>query len=176
MVALDDLMKTEHWQEVQISMEGAGPDTVAKIMFTSGSTGKQKGVIMTRHLLCSNMSASVQPWPFMSDHPTVLLDWLPWIYGALGNQNLDMVLYNAGAPYVDAGKPTKGLMEQTVVYFCEVSPAYVTNVLVGFAAIVEALRSDEAKAECFFRQLNILFCMSTSLPLHIWNELRSLAD
>ena len=42
-------------------------------------------------------------------------------------------------------------MEQTVVNFCEVSPTYVTNVPVGYAAIVEAMRADEAKAECFFR-------------------------
>ena len=86
---------------------------------------------------------------------------------ARGNHNYNIVLYNAG-------KPAKGHMEDTIVNCREVSPTHVTNVLFGYAAIVEALRADRAMAESPFCRLDILNCMSASLSLHIWNELRAL--
>ena len=174
--ALDELKQTVPGPEIAAAFESLTPDSTAKIMFTSGSTGKQKGVITTHRMLCSNMAASARVWPFMDDHPTVILDWLPWSHSAGGNHNFDMPLYNAGTLYIDGGRPVPGQMDQTIANYRDISPTYVTNVPLGYAALVQALETDEAMARNFFRRLDILFYASASLPQNIWDRLATLAS
>ena len=84
---------------------GVGSDTVAKLLFTSGSTGEPKAVITTQRMLCANQQAMLQVWPFLNQQPPVLLDWLPWSHTFGGNHNVGMVLYNGGSLYIDDGRP-----------------------------------------------------------------------
>ena len=173
--ALDELKQAAPGLKIAAAYESLSPDGTAKIMFTSGSTGKQKGVITTHRMLCSNMAASARVWPFMDDHPTVILDWLPWSHSAGGNHNFDMVLYNAGTLYIDGGRPVPGEMDQTIANYRDISPTYVTNIPLGYAALVQTLETDEAMAWNFFRRLDILFYASASLPQNIWDRLAALA-
>jgi feruloyl-CoA synthase len=46
---------------------GVGPDTIAKILFTSGSTGMPKGVINTQRMLCSNQAMAAMAYAFVTD-------------------------------------------------------------------------------------------------------------
>jgi feruloyl-CoA synthase len=172
--SLANLKKTVPGAEIQNTYDNVDGDTVAKIMFTSGSTGKQKGVIIPHRMLCSNMAASARIWPFMTDHPAIILDWLPWSHSMGGNHNFDLPLYTAGTMYIDSGKPTDKLFEQTVINYRDISPTYVTNVPVGFSMLVDALEKEPSLAENFFRRVDILYYASASLPQHIWDRLKSL--
>ena len=50
-----------------------GPDTIAKMLFTSGSTGQPKGVINTQRMLCSNQEMIRSVLTFLADEPPVLV-------------------------------------------------------------------------------------------------------
>lgn len=66
------------------------PGTIAKILFTSGSTGEPKGVINTQGMLCSNIQSRAQAWPFLEEEPPVLVDWLPWNHTFGGNNDFGL--------------------------------------------------------------------------------------
>ena len=72
------LLSTAATNAVDEAAKKVTPDTIAKILFTSGSTGLPKGVINTQRMLCSNQVAMSQVWTFLNDHPPVTVDWLPW--------------------------------------------------------------------------------------------------
>jgi len=82
------------------------PDTVAKILFTSGSTGSPKGVINTQRMLSSNQEIIRSSMQFLADESPVLCDWLPWNHTFGGNHNFGIALYNGGTLYIDDGRPT----------------------------------------------------------------------
>src|SRR5215831_18305571 len=110
-----------------------GADTIAKFLFTSGSTGLPKGVINTHGMLTANQQQLAQIWPFLDEAPLVLLDWLPWNHTFGANHNFNLVLRHAGTLYIDGGKPVPGLIDETVRNLGEVSPTVYFNVPAGYA-------------------------------------------
>jgi feruloyl-CoA synthase len=148
-----------------------GPETVAKILFTSGSTGSPKGVINTQDMLCANQQMIAQIWPFLASRPPVIVDWLPWNHTFGANHNFNMVLRNGGTLYIDDGKPVAGLVERSLANLLAVSPTLYFNVPLGFALLVEHLERDAALAANFFRELDFLFYAAAALPQTIWERL-----
>jgi feruloyl-CoA synthase len=154
-----------------------GPDTIAKILFTSGSTGEPKGVINTQRMLCMNQ-AMLKHWlAFTSDaEPPVLVDWLPWNHTFGGNHNFGYVLNNGGSLYIDNGKPTPGGIAETVRNLTEIAPTIYFNVPKGFEELVHRLREDEALRRNYFSRLNANFYAGAGLPPHVAAALEEIAE
>ena len=151
------------------------PDTIAKFLFTSGSTGQPKAVINTQRMLCSNIQSRAQAWPFLEDEPPVLVDWLPWSHTFGGNNNLGVVLGHGGTLYIDAGRPVPGLIETTVRNLREISPTIYYNVPRGYDALLPFLENDAALRHSFFARLKIILHAAAALPTPLWERLERLA-
>ena len=175
-LALADLEATEPLGDVERAFAAVGPDTVAKILFTSGSTGSPKGVITTHRMLCSNQQALGAVWPFLRTEPPVLVDWLPWSHTFGANHNLGQVLAYGGTLHVDAGRPVPALFGRTVAALREIAPTAYFNVPAGWALLAPRLEADRALAETFFSRLRFMFYAGAALPQGLWDRLRAIAD
>ncbi len=151
------------------------PDAVAKLLFTSGSTGVPKGVINTHRMLCSNQSMLRAIWPFVAEEPPLLVDWLPWSHTFGANHNLNLVLFNGGTIYIDDGKPAPPLFGRTLAALRDRPPTLYFNVPAGYALLAPALESDAGLAERFFSRLRFMFYAAAALPETLAARLRDLA-
>lgn len=174
--ALADLEQTEPGDAAAEAFAGIGPDTVAKILYTSGSTGIPKGVINTHRMLCSNQQAIRQIWPFVTRRPPVLVDWLPWNHTFGGNHNFNMILANGGTLYIDAGKPAPPLIGRTVANLREKSATMSFNVPRGYDMLLPHLEADAELCERFFADLDIIFYAAAALPQSTWERLEKLSE
>lgn len=152
-----------------------GPDSIAKLLFTSGSTKQPKGVINTQRMLCSNQQMILQSLPFLADEPPVLVDWLPWNHTFGGNHNLGIVLYNGGSLYIDAGKPTPQLIGETLRNLREISPTIYFNVPMGFEKIAAALEADQPLQQALFARLRAFMFAGAGLSQAVWDQLEQIA-
>jgi feruloyl-CoA synthase len=152
-----------------------GPDTVAKILFTSGSTGLPKGVINTQRMLTSNQQMLAQVWPFLEDRVQTIVDWLPWNHTFGGNFCFNLMLRNGGTFQIDGGKPAPGLIETTARNLKEVSPTLYFNVPRGFDLLLPFLEKDAQLRRSFFRDLDMLFYAAAALPQNLWERLEAMA-
>jgi len=170
-----ELLETNPGSTLEREHRKVGPDTVAKILFTSGSTGVPKGVVNTHRMLCANQQMLAQAWPFVQERPPVLVDWLPWNHTFGGNHNFNLVLRNGGSLYIDGGKPVPGLVEATVRNLKEIAPSLYFNVPRGYDLLLPFLERDAELRRSFFRELQVVFYAAAALPQNLWDRLVRLA-
>lgn len=150
-------------------------DTIAKFLFTSGSTGSPKAVINTNRMICSNQIMVRETYTYFKDEPPVLLDWAPWHHTAGGNKLFYMPLFNGGTLYVDDGRPTPKDIEKTVRNLKEIAPTWYFNVPKGFEVLIPHLEADAELRENFFKDLKMLWYAGAGMAQHTWDALERLA-
>lgn len=171
----EQLAQTKPAAALEQSVRSITKDTIAKFLFTSGSTNLPKGVVSTHGMLTANQEMIVASWPYLEETPLVLCDWLPWNHTFGGSFCFNLALRLAGSLYIDGGKPAPGLADITVRNIAEVSPTTYFNVPAGYAAILPALEKDEELAKKFFARLQMIFYAGASLPKDLWERLENLA-
>ena len=174
-VAVAELLETNPGSTQEREFAKVKGETVAKILFTSGSTGIPKGVINTHRMLCANQQMLAQAWPFVEDRAPVIVDWLPWNHTFGGNHNFNLVLRNGGTIYVDGGKPVPGLVETTARNLKEIAPTMYFNVPRGYDLLLPFLEKDLELRRNFFRDLDVLFYAAAALPQNLWERLKKLS-
>jgi feruloyl-CoA synthase len=170
------LMATEPTPAVDAAMAATGPDTIAKFLFTSGSTKMPKAVINTQRLWCANQAQMTASMPVLAEKPLVLVDWLPWNHTFGGNHNFGMVIYHGGTLYIDDGKPTPALMHETLRNLREISPTVYFNVPTGFEAIANAMKTDDQLRKTLLAKVNMFFYAGAALAQPIWDSLFESAE
>jgi feruloyl-CoA synthase len=161
---LADLEATRPGPQVAAAYAGLGADSLAKILFTSGSTGEPKGVLNTHGMLSANMAMMRHAWPFLAGERPVIVDWLPWSHTFGGNHD------------IDAGRPAPALFGQSLANLAEVPPTIYLNVPAGYAQLVPVLESDPEFAARFFSRLRLMLNAAAALPPSLRQRLTAIAE
>ena len=172
---IDALPERDAEADVDAAHARVGPDTIAKVLFTSGSTGAPKAVINTQRMWCANQELVRQTLSWLQDEPPVMVDGAPWHHTAGGNKDFGMVLYNGGTLYIDEGKPLPGAIEATVRNLREVAPNWYFTVPKGYEMLLPFLKKDAALRERFFGELKALWFAGAGVSQHVFEEYKQLS-
>jgi feruloyl-CoA synthase len=175
MTRFDDLLKGDGGADVDAATAQIGPDTVAKILMTSGSTSNPKGVLTTQGMMCANQQMYQQVLPFLGARAPRLVDWLPWNHVFGGSSNFNQMLANGGSLYIDAGKPVKGLIDKTIENNLLMNGTIAYNVPVGFTLLRDEMRNNQELKQKYFEDLDMIFYAGASLPQDVWQDLVDMA-
>jgi feruloyl-CoA synthase len=175
-IAFSELAATPVTKDVEQSIAKITPDTVGKLLFTSGSTGMPKAVINTQQMMCANVAMMTQCRPRDPNAPlATYLDWMPWNHTMGGNALFNPVLTEGGTLYIDDGRPMPGMIDETLRNLHEISPTYYANVPAGYAALAAAMEKDDALCRSFFKNLGLMAYGGARLPDDLYDRMQALA-
>ncbi len=173
--AFDAMARTPVTPAVQASIDAITPETVGKLLFTSGSTGMPKAVVNTQRMMCANVAQGNQVRSQPGPDPTVVLDWMPWNHTMGGNSTFHGILGEGGTLYIDDGRPVPGQYEETLNNLREIAPSLYSSAPSGYAMLAAALEKDDALARHFFSKLNLLAYGGARLPDDLYARMQALA-
>lgn len=174
---LSELTATEPTEAVEAARERLGHETVAKYLFTSGSTGMPKGVPQT-HGMFAGVIAGQEGLRAEDPDPAVVpqaLDWMPWSHISAGNIAFNGNLWGGGTLHLDEGKPIPGMFETTIRNLYEVSPVVFGSAPVAFGMLAEAMERDPELRRSFFRNLRYMGYGGATLSNDIYERMQALA-
>ncbi|HWY14967.1 MAG TPA: AMP-binding protein [Rhizomicrobium sp.] len=174
---LDELFGVTPTSDVTNSLDRIGHDTVAKYLFTSGSTGMPKGAIQTHGMMCAVVAAqealrTETPAP---DEIPESLEWMPWNHISAGNIGFNNNLHAGGTVYLDAGKPLPGLFDETIRNLREISPLTFGSAPIAFNWLADAMERDAALRDRFFARLKWLAYGGATLSQDIYERMQALS-
>ncbi len=150
-------------------------DTVARYMFTSGSTGMPKGVIVTHGMTCHMIASSsgMRDTPDLSVE-TRVLDWMPWSHVGAGVMRIGSMINAGGSIYLDTGKPVPGEFDKTLENIRSVGPTQFGGAPLGWSMLVDALEQDDAFAADFFANIRSMQFGSAAMAPSLAERIRAL--
>lgn len=148
---------------------------VARVFFTSGSTGAPKGVPITYGNIAAQIANALYFHRATRHDPLVLLDWLPWshVFGGLGT--LCRVFALGGSYHLDDGRPLPEQFARSVQNLREIAPTVYTSVPAAFALLAAELERDDGFARAFFARLKYAGFGGASLPRDVWQRFQAAA-
>jgi feruloyl-CoA synthase len=170
-----ELLATTPSQAVDVAAAAIRPATVAKLLFTSGSTGFPKAVISTQRMMCSTLRTLLTCYPVLADEPPVLVDWMPWNHIFGGTVNFGLALFSGGTFYIDDGKPLPGLIDTTIDNLREVAPVIYSSVPKAFEELVPWLRKDAELRKRFFSRARLFQYSGAGIPQEVCDAFDELA-
>ena len=179
-IPFNELLATRPTPAVDAAMHATGPGTITKFLFTSGSTKLPKAVVNTHGMWCANQQQMRQSMPVLAEEidggGPVLVDWLPWNHTFGGNHNVGLTIYNGGTLYIDDGKPTPALMQETLRNLREIGPTVYFNVPTGFEAIANAMKTDDALRKTLLSRVRMFFYAGAALAQPVWDTLHEVQE
>ena len=175
--ALFELTATAPTAAVEASREALNHATVAKYLFTSGSTGMPKGVPQT-HGMFAGVIAGMEGLRDEPSDPEVIpqgLEWMPWSHISAGNISFNGAMWSGATLHLDEGKPIPGMFETTIKNLYEISPMTFGSAPVAFGMLVEAMERDPALRKSFFKNLRSAGYGGATLSTDVSERLQALA-
>ena len=164
-------------RDVAAQRERLTPATVAKYLFTSGSTGLPKGVPQT-HAMMAGVIAGQEGLRLEEDEPGAVpdsLEWMPWSHISAGNISFNGVLWSGGTLWIDEGKPLPGMFETTIKNLYEVSPVVFGSAPIAFSMLAGAMEADPVLRAAFFRNLRYMAYGGATLSDDVYRRMQALA-
>jgi feruloyl-CoA synthase len=176
-IPLSDLLATAPTAAVEGARETLGHETVAKYLFTSGSTGMPKGVPQTFGMMSATIAGGEGLRAEEADPDVVpqSLEWMPWSHISAGNIGFNGVLWAGGTVHLDEGKPIPGMFETTIKNLYEVSPMVFGSAPIAFGMLAEAMERDPVLRASFFKNLRYMGYGGATLSNDVNERLQALA-
>jgi feruloyl-CoA synthase len=176
-IAYHDLALTKPSAAVAASMDAITDETVAKYLFTSGSTGLPKAVPQTQGMLCWQIAGAdgLRDEDLDKNNPTQILDWLPWNHISGANVNWHSNLFAGGIHYIDEGKPLPGMFDATIKNLYEVSPTVYGSAPIAIAMLADAMEKDPRLRQSFFKNLRYVGYGGATMSDDLYDRLQALA-
>ena len=177
----DDLAETQPTDAVASAMGTLTDETIAKYLFTSGSTGLPKPVPTTQGAMCTMIGGyeglrfDERDPDFDPEYVDQVLDWLPWNHISGSNVNFNAALWVGATFWIDGGKPTPALFGETIRNVRECKPSTFGTAPIALAMLCEAMEEDDELLQAFFKNMRQIGYGGATLSDDLYDRLQTLA-